>query len=104
MEGLFSRFLSFDKLIGASLIKIIYYAGLVLIAVWVLFFMFTSLGRIGNAPLSALGGFLLGPVFGAFVLLVWRFMCELYLLFFRMSEDIHELKAAMTKDDAKPDA
>ena len=29
---------------------------------------------------------------GAISLLFWRFMCELYMLFFRISDDVRELK------------
>ncbi len=92
MNGIVSRFLNFDKLIGPSLIKVIYFIGLALIALGVLVFMLASLAQIGNNALAAIGGFVLGPVFGVIYLILWRFLCELYMLFFRISDDLRDIK------------
>ena len=67
------RLLTFDKLIGTTLIKILYYIGLVGIGLYAIIMLLTGLGV-------------------AISLLFWRFMCELYMLFFRISDDVRELK------------
>ncbi len=87
-----SQFLNFDKLIGTTLIKVMYYIGLVGIA---LYAIVTFLGGLGMMTQSFMGG--LGMVIAALVgavvgLLFWRFICEIYLLFFRISDDLRDIK------------
>jgi len=78
-------FLSFDKLIGTQLIKFLYFLGMAAIILF---------GIIG-----VLGGFSqgIGAVLGAliatiFLIVFWRFMCEIYMLFFRLSDDVRDIK------------
>lgn len=86
------HFLSFDKLIGTKLIKVLYFVGLIGIALAGIMSLFGAIMSLG-------GGFFLGlrliaaAIFGTVVaLLFWRFMCEIYLLFFRMSDDLRDIK------------
>ena len=79
------HFLTFDKLIGTKLIKILYYIGLVGIILAGLGSLFAGL-KLG---IGAILGAIIGTVAG---LLFWRFICELYLLFFRMSDDLRDIK------------
>ena len=87
-----NQFLNFDKLIGTTLIKVMYYIGLAGIA---LYAIVTFLGGLGMMTQSFLGGLgmviasLIGAVMG---LLFWRFICEIYLLFFRISDDLRDIK------------
>ena len=92
MGDIVNRFMNFDKLIGASLIKIIYFVGLALIIIGTLISMLGALAGLGNNPLAALGGFIIAPLFGVISLLFWRFICELYILLFRMSDDLRDIK------------
>ncbi len=85
-------FLTFDKLIGTKLIKILYYIGLVLIALSVLAGVFAGLGAMRHSFFGGLGqiiGMLLGGILGV---VFWRFLCEIYMLFFRMSDDLRDIK------------
>ena len=87
-----NQFLNFDKLIGTTLIKVMYYIGLVGIP---LYAIVTFLGGLGMMTQSFLGG--LGMVIAALIgavvgLLFWRFICEIYLLFFRISDDLRDIK------------
>ena len=87
-----NQFLNFDKLNGTTLIKVMYYIGLVGIA---LYAIVTFLGGLGMMTQSFLGG--LGMVIAALIgavvgLLFWRFICEIYLLFFRISDDLRDIK------------
>lgn len=92
MGDIINRFMNFDKLIGAGLIKVIYFVGLALIVIGTLITMLSSLGALGSSPFAALGGFVIAPVFGVISILFWRFVCELYILLFRMSDDLRDIK------------
>lgn len=92
MNGFAQRFLSFDKLIGPSLIKLIYFIGLGLIVLGTVFFMLMSLMQMGNSVTAAVGGLILAPVAGLIYLILWRFLCEIYLLFFRISDDLRDVR------------
>lgn len=98
MGDLINRFLSFDKLIGTSLIKILYYIGLVLIALSAVLQMLGALALLVSEPLAALGLLIIAPIGGAIAVLFWRFLCELYLLLFRMSDDLRDIRTAKLGD------
>ena len=79
------KFLNFDELIGTKLIKILYYVGLAGIILGGLGALFGGL----KAGIPAFFGALVGTLA---MLLFWRFICEIYLLFFRMSDDLRDIK------------
>lgn len=87
------NFLTFDKLIGTSLIKVLYYIGLAGIA---LYTVVTVLAGLGMMFTQSFGGGLLmviAALFGLVIsLLFWRFICEIYILFFRISDDLRDIK------------
>ncbi|HAE93647.1 MAG TPA: hypothetical protein DCG65_03750 [Hyphomonas atlantica] len=87
------RLLTFDKLIGTTLIKILYYIGLVGIGLYAIIMLLTGLGvMVSQSFLGGIGIVIAAIIGGAISLLFWRFMCELYMLFFRISDDVRELK------------
>lgn len=94
MGDLLDRFMSFDKMMGARLIKALYFLGLAIIIVGTLLRMAQSLGWLFSSPFNALAGFVLAPIAGAIAILFWRFVCELYILLFRMSDDLREIRDA----------
>lgn len=70
--------LSFDKLIGITLFSIVSLLG-------GLMMMTRDFGMgIGTVVMSVVG-FAVGIVF-------WRFTCEIYMLFFRISDDLRDIK------------
>jgi len=86
------HFISFDKLIGTKLIKFLYYLGLLAIVLSGLFALITGFGSMQYgfgtglwAVIVAIFGTLIGIIF-------WRFLCEIYMLFFRMSDDLRDIK------------
>jgi len=86
------QFLSFDKLIGTKLIKILYFLGLIGIAlggIGAVFAGFAAMRFSFGGGLVSIIGALIGTVL-AFVF--WRFLCEIYMLFFRMSDDLRDIK------------
>ncbi|MEL7130247.1 MAG: DUF4282 domain-containing protein [Pseudomonadota bacterium] len=96
MGDIAGQFLSFDKMIGTTLIKVVYFIGLAFIAVGTVLSMLGSLGSIGSAPLAALGGVIIMPLIGLVGVIFWRFTCEMSLLLFKISDDLAEMKAART--------
>jgi len=89
---MFQHFLSFDKLIGTKLIKILYYLGLIGIVLGGIVSLF---GGLAAMRVSFMGG--LGAMIGAILVTIigiafWRFLCEIYMLFFRMSDDLRDIK------------
>jgi hypothetical protein len=87
-----NTFLSFDKLIGTILVKIIYYVGLVGIALACLFAMFSGF-QFGFV--QGLGMLVLAPILGFIYLLFWRFVSELWMIMFRISNDLADVKKAL---------
>ena len=92
MGGIVGRFLSFDKLIGTTLIKILYFLGLVGIGFSAIGLLFSAFGAMRYDFVAGLGGLVVVPIFIVLAVLVWRFVCELYILLFRMSDDLRDIK------------
>ncbi len=92
-----NQFLSFDKLIGTKLITILYYLGLVGIALGLIGGVLSGLGTMVSLSFVGGIGLVIGSIIGAAVgLLFWRFICEMYLLLFRMADDLRDIKASKT--------
>ncbi len=87
-----NRFLSFDKLIGATLVKIFYYLGLVGVVLMTLGLMFSGFSQ-GFLP--GLGMLIFGPIVGFLALLYWRFICEIIIVMFKIGNDLGEVKAIL---------
>ncbi|MCW3835894.1 DUF4282 domain-containing protein [Sphingomonas canadensis] len=91
-NGFFGKLLSFDEMIGGMLIRILYYIGLVGIAIYSLVLLAAAF----SAAQYSVGYFLLG--IGAAVIclvvgtLFWRFYCELMILMFRIYDRMGEIR------------
>ena len=86
------QFLSFDKLIGTKLIKILYYLGLVGIALGGIGALFGAIASMRYGFIEGLGALVVAIIGIILSLVFWRFMCEIYMLFFRMSDDLRDIK------------
>ena len=75
-------FLSFDLMITPSIMKIVYIVGSIVIALGALVAMFT-----GGVP-----GFFAGLIGGAIALVYFRVLCELMVLFFKMHEELKQIR------------
>ena len=97
MEGILGRLLSFDKMIAGAVVKILYYIGLVAILVLGVWRFFASLfgGDFGTA-LMALIGIPIG-------ILILRVICEIYIVIFRISDNLAALRK-MKEDESSPPA
>jgi hypothetical protein len=85
----------FDRLIGKSLIKIVYFLGLGAIALWALIVLVAAMGASALGMGSGLLGIIAALIILAFGSLSWRLTCELWLVLFRIYD---ELKAANARD------
>jgi hypothetical protein len=100
---LFWDLLTFERLMTNQVIHLIYWAGLGVIALIAFGIIGTAVGVAMREEL--LMGLLLAAavlvggalVVGALVLL-WRSFCELYVALFRLSDDLHALRAAAEAD------
>jgi hypothetical protein len=96
MPAIFQRFLNFDRLIGPTLVKLVYYvglAGIVLGAIGVLFAALMSIFT-GNFP-QGIVQLIIAPLVATVGLIYWRFMCELFMLAFRGYERLGQVRDLM---------
>jgi hypothetical protein len=96
MQAIIQRFLGFDRLLGPSLVRLVYYFGaavIVLGAVGALLAAVFSLagGNIGTGAMQLLAA----PAVCAVALLYWRFLCELFMLAFLAYERLGEVRDLM---------
>jgi hypothetical protein len=87
-----NMFLNFDKLIGTALVKFIYFVGLIGIALGCLFIMFSGF-QFGF--LQGIGMIVVGPILAVIYLLFWRFICEMWIVMFKISNDLGEVKKSL---------
>lgn len=87
-------FLNFDKLLGTKLIVILYYLGLLGIALGTLASLFSALAMMGSSFVGGLGMIVATAIAAVIGVLFWRFICELYLILFRIADDVRDIKNA----------
>ncbi|HYD36799.1 MAG TPA: DUF4282 domain-containing protein [Allosphingosinicella sp.] len=92
MQNILSHFWGFEKLLGGTLVRIVYYIGLVGIALWVLIALISALGMLGYSPVTGLGMILVTLVGAAFALVFWRVTCELWLIVFKTFDRLGEIR------------
>ena len=90
--GLIGRFWGFEELLGASLIKLVYYIGLFAIAIGVVLGVVGSLLAMSQQGAGVLIMVLLAPIGGVIALIYWRFLCEIILLSFLMYDRLGEVR------------
>lgn len=88
-----NQFMSFDKLIGSKLIVIIYWVGLIGIGLGTLVTVFGGFAAMGASFFGGLGAIIFALIGAVVGVLFWRFICEMYLLLFRMADDVRDIKA-----------
>lgn len=89
----FTQFLSFNRLMGQGLVKIVYFLGLLVIALGVLFAIFGAFGMMAVNFMTGLGMLIFAPIWGVVAVCFLRFACELYIVLFRMGEDLAAIRA-----------
>lgn len=96
MQALLARFLSFDRLLGTSLVKFVYYVGAAAIAgVALLGLLFAVLAIVGGNFGPGLMQLIAVPAVAAVGLVYWRFLCELFMLAFLAFDRLGEVRDLM---------
>ncbi|NOX82808.1 MAG: DUF4282 domain-containing protein [Alphaproteobacteria bacterium] len=95
MSEFINRFRTFDKLIATSLIKLLYWIGIVVIALSVLAGV---LGGFSQGFTSGIASLVLAPLAGAIGVIFWRFLCEIYIVIFGMYDRLGEIQKSLAKD------
>src|SRR6516165_818258 len=90
--------LTFEKLMTNTVVHLIYWAGLGIIAVGVFGFVGAAVGVAIRDPfpfgvLMAVPVAVVGLLVMAALLLLWRALCEFYVAVFRISEDLRAMRA-----------
>ncbi len=89
-----NRFTSFDKLIGTVIVEILYWLGLIGIALGVLLAMLQAFGMMEYNFTGAVGALVMAPIGGLIAVVLWRLMCELYIAIFKIANDLHDIKVS----------
>jgi uncharacterized membrane protein YqjE len=98
--------LTFEKLMTNSVVHLIYWAGLAILAVGVFGFIGAAVGVAIRDPfptglLMAIPVAVVGLLVMAALVLIWRSFCEFYVAVFRISEDLSALRAEMEADKTR---
>lgn len=89
-----NRFLNFDKLMGPWLVRIVYYLGIIGILLGVVAGILGGFGAMGVFGFGAGIGMVIGaPIGGVLGICFWRFVCELYIVLFRVGDDIAAIRS-----------
>jgi hypothetical protein len=87
-RSFFSELFQFDRLMGKSLIKIVYFLGLVGIAVWALVALAAGLGAAAYDSGGAVVGIFAAAMILVFGTLFWRLSCELWIVLFKIYDEL----------------
>lgn len=92
-----NRFLSFEKLMAGGLVKAVYWIGMVAIILFTLYRFVMSFTVFQYSATTALGMLVATPIVGVLSLVFWRVICELYLVLFRISDQLKDIREALVK-------
>jgi len=96
MQSIFQRFLGFDRLLGPTLVKFVYYFGAATIVVVGLGALLTAIFSLAGGNIGAGAMQLLAvPAVSAVALVYWRFLCELFMLAFLAYDRLGEIRDSM---------
>ena len=88
----FKNFLNFEKMISGSIIKILYWLGLVIIVLFVLASLSGSINTMSWNGALGLLQFVVALLGGVLAALFWRVICEMYLTFLSMNERLGQIR------------
>lgn len=105
MGDFISKLTSFDTLIGERLVKIVYFIGLVVIALSFVVGLFGAFATLQYSFLGFLGQLIMVPIIALLSVLFWRFICEIYILFFSLHNKVTRITDIAERNDhtARPD-
>ncbi len=89
---------SFEKLIAPKVLRVIYWLGLIGIGIFCLISIAGALAVMRYSFATGLGTIILSLIGGAFGVLLWRVMIELYSVFFGIFERLGDIRESLKKD------
>ncbi|KAA5801718.1 DUF4282 domain-containing protein [Alkalicaulis satelles] len=92
MPEYIKRFINFDRLIATTLIKILYWIGLIGIGLFVIFGMLGGLVGMTQDFVTGFATFVGAPLIGVIFLLFWRFAMEVYIVIFSIHDRLGEIR------------
>ncbi len=95
MNGIVSRFFTFDKLIATGLIKVFYWIGVVAIGLFTVVAFFGAFAGFGQGFAQGLGMLVMAPIGGVVAIIFWRFLCEVYIVIFGMYDRLGKIQEAV---------
>jgi hypothetical protein len=98
MGSLLRRLLSFDRLIGPRLVKIVYFFGSAMIVLALVGTLMSAVfalagGNVGGGLMQVIAA----PAVAAVALVYWRFLCELFMLAFLAYERMGEMRDLLAR-------
>ncbi len=91
-KGVLGRLITFDELIGGTLIKVVYYIGLVMIVLTSVAMLFFGLSGARFSLLSPILGIFGAIIYLVFGTLFWRLICELWMIGFKVFDRLGEIR------------
>ena len=89
---------SFEKLVAPKLLKIVYWVGLVGIAILTLTSFMGGLGLMSFDAATGVGTMLLALLGGMFGVLFWRVLIEIYQVFFGIYDRLGDIRDGLSKE------
>jgi hypothetical protein len=91
-RGFFAKMMNFDTMIGPTLIKVMYFIGLVLCALAGVAVLLSGLSLMTFSPAMGLLYIIFAPIIIVIYAIFWRFACELWMLMFKIYDRLGEIK------------
>lgn len=82
----------FDKMVAPTVLKIVYWLGLIGIVLWALFALFSAITMMSYSVMSGLGMLLAAVVALLFGTLFWRIIIEIYMVIFSINDRLGEVR------------
>lgn len=92
-----SDFVGFEKMIAVTVVKVLYWFGLAAIIIGGIVSIFGSFSTMGYSFSMGLGQFLLTLIGIAVAFILWRVLCELYIVVFSMHDRLGEIRDRLPK-------
>ena len=90
-----SDLFQFERMVAPTVLKIVYWLGLVGIAIYMLIAFVAALGMLQYDAAAGLGTMVLAVIGGLFGFLFWRILIEVYMIFFNINERVGEIRDMM---------
>lgn len=98
----FGDLFQFEKMVAPVVLKVVYWIGLIGIALYLLFALGLAVTTMGYSPMTGLG-MIIGAIIGAcFGVLMWRIIIEVYMVLFGIHQRLGEVRDALKGDKETP--